>query len=153
MVVRITHTHTQDLSEGPQSGLMVSGGGTHGKEWPAEEDEEGQANESKEGAAPADAAATPLVAAGAGGSDAAAAAAVVDNLRVIVEYLVKEKGVHVCLCTPPLVGARTSVRGRAIAGVNRQITAMAKRSVESINRLECAVRSGRIRSSNTSPPS
>lgn len=119
------------MSEGRGSGFMVSGGGTHGEEWPAEDEEEGE--ESKEKEQDEAAVATPLVAAGSratvAGSDADTAAAVVENLRVIVEYLVKERGVHVCLCTPPLVGAPTSLRARAIAGVNRQIKAMAKRSV------------------------
>ena len=126
------------MSEGRSSGFMISGGGTHGEEWPAEDEEGEGEGGSKEKEQDGAAVATPLVAAGGGGaqvagSDADTAAAVVENLRVIVEYLVKERAVHVCLCTLPLVGAPTSLRARAIAGVNRQIKAMAKRSVRPLS--------------------
>jgi hypothetical protein len=91
-----------------------------------------EAEESKLGADPST---TPLVAGGGharsthGGTTTGKA--IPENLRATVEYLVKKKGVHVCLCTLPLVGAPSSLRARAIGGVNARILAMAKGCVRS----------------------
>lgn len=53
------------------------------------------------------------------------ASPVVKNIRAIVDYLLaQDKGpykLHICLCTLPAVGAPSSLRAKAIAGVNAQL--------------------------------
>ena len=53
------------------------------------------------------------------------ASPLVKNIRAIIEYLLaQDKGphkLHICLCTLPSVGAPSSLRAKAIAGVNVQL--------------------------------
>ncbi len=92
-----------------------------------DEDEDDQGQEGKEAGDASSGSGTRS-----GDDDADVGRAVVPNLCAMVEYLVRERGAHVCLCTLPLVGAPSSMRARAVAGVNRRILAMAARSVRDL---------------------
>lgn len=120
------HVHTQEEDDGASNVGFIRGG-VLGRVQEEEENKEGEGSSSAIAAA--------AVQSGGNDNDAAATTGeeieIVGNLRAIVEYLAKERGVHVVLCTLPLVGAPTSVRARAVAGINRRIVAMAKRSVSS----------------------